>query len=1157
MKPQSGNPLKWVPSLYFAMGLPFVVLNMVAVIMFKDLGVADAQIAFWTSLIMWPWTIKFLWSPFLEIFRTKKFFVVTTQLLSGILFGFAALALHLPTFFAVGIALFAVIAFSGATHDIAADGVYMSELDEKNQAKYIGWQGAFYNLAKLIATGGLVWLAGWLYKNFAGENPSAAASFEAYVQAWTIIFAIFCVVLVVLGLYHSRVLPSSAVVSNEKHSLKEGMQSLKEVIAAFFTKKHIWYYITFIILYRLGEGFAMKIAPLFLKADVTAGGMGLSNEQIGIYYGTFGSGAFLLGSLLAGYYIAHRGLKRTLFTLCCIFNIPFVVYALLAAFQPSSMWLIGGGIILEYFGYGFGFVGLTLFMMQQIAPGKHQMAHYAFASGIMNLSVMVTGAISGYLSDFLGYERFFLLVLFFTLPAFLITWFIPFTHGDEKDQNKPRKTNKGFRILLWLALFIVEGVAAWSLSNHVLPRNVLPQPQGTNIRIGSLDLKEPLQLSFETPDKVAQSLSEYIASTPLSCQTQSSSDHFLRFILTDKGERIPTSEEGYRLVVSTKGITISSRAEAGLFYGLQTLLQLAKNAETITAQDITDAPRFPYRGLMLDVSRNFRSVEFVMKQIDMLASLKLNRLHLHLVDGAGWRIQIDRYPELCQKAAWRKGQTWVEWQDQGKQYLSEDDPEAKGGYYTKDDIRQIVAYAAKRYITVIPEIEVPGHSDEVLAVYPELSCTGKPYVHGEFCIGNEKTFEFIENVLTEVMELFPSKYIHIGGDEAGKGAWKVCPKCQQRMQDENLQSVDELQSYTIKRVERFLNKHGRKLLGWDEILEGGLADDATVMSWRGEEGGRKAAMAGHDVVMTPGSHCYFDGYQDNPETEPMAMSGFLPIAKVYSYNPVPSFTDEEIAKALGIDLKQDVSEKQAKERMHEINKKREQISNHILGVQANLWTEFVPTAEHCEYMLYPRLFALAEVAWSKPEVKDYADFHRRALLRVQDAKADGYHTFDLSNEFGERKESLEKSDHLAVGCPVSYVHPYHEKYAAEGDQTLTDGQHGSWSYGTRWQGFLSCDVDVTIDLGSVKPLTEVGADFIQWESAWVWLPKQVEISLCSDNETFRTVAVMDHNIPTTDRHPRYMRFKWTGKDEARYVRLKAISNGKTGGWLFTDEIEVR
>ncbi|MCH5331526.1 MAG: MFS transporter [Alistipes sp.] len=426
------SPLKWVPSLYFAMGLPFVVLNMVSAVMFKDLQVSDAQIAFWTSLIMWPWTIKFLWSPFIEVFKTKKFFVVLTQLASGVLFGLAALSLHMPSFFAVTIAVFAVVAFSGATHDIAADGVYMQELDTKRQAQYIGWQGAFYNLAKLVATGGLVWFAGWLYKRF---SATAAAQFDAYEQSWTIVMVILSVVLVVLGLYHWIKLPSSGNVNNEGKSAKDGLKALGEVVSTFFTKRHIWYYIAFIIIYRLGEGFVMKIVPLFLKADRDAGGLGLTNQEIGLYYGTFGAGAFLLGSLLAGYYISHFGLKKTLFSLCCVFNIPFVAYVFLSWVRPENMWLVGGSIVAEYFGYGFGFVGLTLFMMQQVAPGKHQMAHYAFASGIMNLSVMLTGAVSGFLSDALGYKYFFIFALCATIPAFIITWFVPFTY-NETDNKK-------------------------------------------------------------------------------------------------------------------------------------------------------------------------------------------------------------------------------------------------------------------------------------------------------------------------------------------------------------------------------------------------------------------------------------------------------------------------------------------------------------------------------------------------------------------------------------------------------------------------------------------------------------------------------------------------------------------------------------------------
>ncbi len=419
------SPIFWVPTAYFAMGLPFVVLNMVAVLMYKGLGVSDAQIAFWTSLIMLPWTLKPFWSPLLEMYRTKKFFVVLTQMVSGIMFGLIALALHLPSFFAITIALFAVIAFSGATHDVACDGVYMEELDATEQAKYIGWQGAFYNVAKIVGTGLLVYLAGALKDSYAGSAE------DAVLYSWTIIMVIIGALMVSFSLYHTKMLPSGKRAQSAS-SFSESMTQLWEVIRKFFTKKHIFYYICFIILYRFAEGFVMKIVPLFLKAERAVGGLGLSEQEIGIYYGTFGAAAFVLGSLLGGYYISARGLKKTLFSLCCVFNLPFIAYTLLAMFQPTSGPLIGGAIVLEYFGYGFGFVGLTLFMMQQVAPGPHQMAHYAFASGIMNLGVMLPGMLSGYVSDALGYKMFFIFVLVATIPAFLITWFVPFTYDDQK-----------------------------------------------------------------------------------------------------------------------------------------------------------------------------------------------------------------------------------------------------------------------------------------------------------------------------------------------------------------------------------------------------------------------------------------------------------------------------------------------------------------------------------------------------------------------------------------------------------------------------------------------------------------------------------------------------------------------------------------------------
>jgi len=437
VKKQGVSPIAWVPTAYFAMGLPFVVLNMVTVLMFQGLGVEDALIAFWTSLILLPWTLKPLWSPFLELFRTKKFYVVTTQLVTGVAFGLVALSLTLSGFFTVAIIFLAIVAFSGATHDIACDGVYMSELSPADQARYIGWQGAFYNIAKIVATGGLVYLSGYLITRFmpAGDT-SPEASFMANRHAWMIVMGLLGAVMILLGIYHVFVLPGrksapERSASAEGRSTREVMKELWVVLKAFFTKKYIWYYIAFIILYRFGEGFVVKIVPLFLKAGREAGGLGLDNQQIGVYYGTFGAAAFVLGSLLAGYYISSRGLRRTLFSLCCIFNIPFAVYALLAIFQPQSDWIIASGIVLEYFGYGFGFVGLTLFMMQQVAPGKHQMAHYAFASGIMNLGVMLPGMLSGWVSDWLGYTAYFIFVLVATVPAFIITWFVPFRYDDK------------------------------------------------------------------------------------------------------------------------------------------------------------------------------------------------------------------------------------------------------------------------------------------------------------------------------------------------------------------------------------------------------------------------------------------------------------------------------------------------------------------------------------------------------------------------------------------------------------------------------------------------------------------------------------------------------------------------------------------------------
>lgn len=427
------SPVAWVPTAYFAMGLPFVVVNMVSVLMFEGMGVDNASITFWTSLILLPWTIKPLWSPFLEIFRTKKFYVVTTQLLTGVAFGLTALSLTFPDFFAPAIFFLAIAALSGATHDIACDGVYMSELTPAQQARYIGWQGAFYNIAKIVASGGLIYLAGWLIKrNLASSDAGVVA---ANGSAWMTIMGILSAVMILLGIYHIFILPSTAAKGRGdgqgRRTTGDIMSELWSVLRQFFTKKHILVYILFILLYRFGEGFVVKVVPLFLKASREAGGLGLDTEQIGLYYGTYGAAAFVIGSLLAGYYISAFGLRRVLFSLVCAFNIPFLVYVFLAWAQPEAGWVIASGIVFEYFGYGFGFVGLTLFMMQQIAPGPHQMAHYAFASGIMNLGVMIPGMMSGWLADTLGYLTFIIVVMICTIPAFVMSRLVPFRYDDK------------------------------------------------------------------------------------------------------------------------------------------------------------------------------------------------------------------------------------------------------------------------------------------------------------------------------------------------------------------------------------------------------------------------------------------------------------------------------------------------------------------------------------------------------------------------------------------------------------------------------------------------------------------------------------------------------------------------------------------------------
>ncbi|WP_164111153.1 MULTISPECIES: MFS transporter [Sphingobacterium] len=414
----------WIPTTWFAMGLPFVAVSGASSIMYKNMGVSDTQIAFWTSLIMIPWTLKPLWGPFLELYKTKKFFVYITQIFTGILFGLVGLTLQLDHFFSFSIAILTIIALSGATHDTAADGVYLNELSAKEQAKYVGWQGAFYNVAKVFSGGALVYLAGQLEREVGIHN------------AWMIVMFAYGGIMLLLGFYNMRMLPSteSAVKSS---TFKEGMTTLKDVIITFFQKKHIWFSLAFIVFYRFAEGQAIKIIPLFFKSSRADGGLELSTSQIGLLYGVFGAVAFVLGSIVAGNFIAKSGLNRkSLLILCTAFNIPFAAYAFLAVAQPENLYIIGSAVVVEYFGYGFGFVGLILFIMQNIAPGKYKMAHYAFGSGLVNLGFMIPSMISGWLSDMMGYREFFIWVMIATIPAFIVTWLVPLKKPEELEEVK-------------------------------------------------------------------------------------------------------------------------------------------------------------------------------------------------------------------------------------------------------------------------------------------------------------------------------------------------------------------------------------------------------------------------------------------------------------------------------------------------------------------------------------------------------------------------------------------------------------------------------------------------------------------------------------------------------------------------------------------------
>lgn len=690
------------------------------------------------------------------------------------------------------------------------------------------------------------------------------------------------------------------------------------------------------------------------------------------------------------------------------------------------------------------------------------------------------------------------------------------------------------------------------------------------------------------------------------------------FLFIDNSLRQKLGNEGYTFISGDNIITIKAATPAGIFYGLETLYQLLPVDLTAEEQknggwkvpnvEITDYPQFSWRGMHLDVSRHFFPLEFIKQYIDLIAMHKMNIFHWHLTDDNGWRIEIKKYPMLTDVSAWRVDRESLPWSDRPLQQPGE--KATYGGFYTQDQIREVVRYAADRYITVVPEIEMPGHSSEVFAAYPELSCRGEKLTvqPGSYwpnvdilCAGKDTTFIFIENVLKEVAALFPSPYIHIGGDEADKTRWKACPLCQKRIRDEHLSSEDELQSYFIRRVEKILTGICKKMIGWDEILEGGLAPEATVMSWRGFEGGIEAAKQGHDVIMSPTSYCYFDYCQADPEFYPCTAGGLLTLKKVYSFQPVPSKLTPEEAK-------------------------------HILGGQGNVWTEHIPTPERAEYQAIPRMTALAEVLWTPADMRNWDDFQSRLVKQFE--RFDkmnveyslGSAKVNISSNFNSEKKAfvvklatetpgtliyfttdgtepdqnstrfrdsiliaqtttlkaiaykdgkkLEKpavydiTFHLGMGGKVVYNQSYSSNYPAHGDESLIDGMKGTMAFNDgMWQGFDGRNLDVVIELQDESEISSIAASFLQVQEDWIFFPVKAVISVSEDGKTFQKLGEVMNTQPLKTDGPvkESLELKLDKPVNAKYIHVEGVSLGvcppwhEGGGqscWVFADEIVI-
>lgn len=764
-------------------------------------------------------------------------------------------------------------------------------------------------------------------------------------------------------------------------------------------------------------------------------------------------------------------------------------------------------------------------------------------------------------------------------------------------------------------LFLLSIPILTTCQSQAPPIQIIPQPLSIKTSAGFFTLKPDTKIYLPNDEKDWATAAEYLKLSiepatgyaleyqSIAQNTPNTADNAIFF----QHDPEMTNQEAYQLDIKPNAVFIRAGSAAGAFYAVQTLRQLfppeiygskLSNRETpwtAPCCTIQDAPRFAYRGLHLDVGRHYFPASFIKRYIDLLATHKLNTFHWHLTEDQGWRIEIKKYPKLQSEAACRTETLAGHYSDSPKRY----DGTPYCAFYTQEEVKEIVAYAQKRFVTIIPEIEMPGHSMAALSAYPELGCTGGPYETGKtwgvfedvYCAGNEATFEFIENVLEEVCALFPGTYVHIGGDECPKTRWDACPKCQSRIKKEGLKDAHELQSYFIHRVEAMLNKRGKKLIGWDEILEGGIAPSATIMSWRGIAGGIAAAKAGHDVIMTPGSALYFDHYQSDPTTEPLAIGGYLPLETVYNYDPVPTELNASEAK-------------------------------YILGAQGNVWTEYMLTSDQVEYMAYPRACALAEVVWSSTSNKNWADFGRR--LHMHFARLDAMDLsyskafYDVSASLLNGKVSLKTSlpgleiryttdgtvptaaskryskpfplhktttvravsiqnkkpagtvhtvpyvVHKASGKPYSMPRSP-DKYKGGEQYGLTNGMVGSVKSWENWVGLVNHDIDPVIDFGKATSFNRVTIHYVNAKMSWIYPPLEVSVFVSDDGQNFKRLVskIIDaegqigSSVETVLLN--------TPGAKGRYLKFVAktfgvIPNGAPGAgegaWLFVDEVVV-